>query len=208
MSGRSRLQRRFLLWAVIAGALLAVAGFATSAAASGTSTVFSENFNSGYLPASWTSSATFFGSDWYVDSGQAKTQWAYNYAENYTERTLTSPTIRIASAGAKLSFTHSYNFEQFESCVLIWCSYTNYGGAVLELSIGGGTFAAVDASLIEQGTYTGTLNAGSINGSAWVGTSSAPVTTIVDFPATAAGQQVQFRWRMYASHYWNPPQLS
>jgi hypothetical protein len=108
---------------------------------------------------------------------------------------VTSPSITIPGAGFKLNFRTQYNTE------------ATYDGLVLEISVNGGAFQDIIAAggTFASGGYNSTLNTGFSNPlpgrQAWSGlsggTAAAPayVSTVVNLPAAAAGQPVQFKWR-------------
>jgi hypothetical protein len=108
---------------------------------------------------------------------------------------VTSPVISIPGPGVKLTFRTQYNTE------------STYDGLVLEISVNGGAFQDIVAAggTFASGGYNSTLNTGFSNPlpgrQAWSGlsggTAAAPayVTTVVNLPAAASGQPVQFKWR-------------
>jgi hypothetical protein len=105
---------------------------------------------------------------------------------------LISPTIAITASAATVSFRNRYDTE------------AGWDGGVLEISIGGGAFQDVISAggrFVENG-YGGGLGAGAnnplANRSAWTGNSNGYATSTVRLPASAAGQNVQLRWRFGA----------
>jgi subtilisin-like proprotein convertase family protein len=102
---------------------------------------------------------------------------------------LNSQTFPIASTTATMTFRRSNNLEN------------GFDGLVLEISIGGGPFQdiLVAGGSFVTGGYNGTIsvNFGSpIAGrQAWTGNSAGFVTTTVNLPASASGQNVVFRFR-------------
>lgn len=105
---------------------------------------------------------------------------------------LTSPTFTVSSPAATVSFSNRYDTEP------------GWDGGVLEISIGGGTFQDIVTAggLFRQNGYNGTLGAGTnnplSNRQAWNGLSGGYITTVAQFPASAAGQNIQLRWRFGA----------
>ena len=100
------------------------------------------------------------------------------------------PAINIKSAGAQLSFSHNYSLE------------AGYDGGVLEIKMGTNDYVDILAAggSFETGGYDRILLTG--NGSdplkgrsAWSGTSAGFMETVVNLPASAAGQTVQLKWR-------------
>lgn len=105
---------------------------------------------------------------------------------------LVSPSVAIASPAATVSFRHSYDTE------------AGWDGGVLEISVNGGSFQdilAAGGSFVTNG-YNSSLGAGTnnplANRNAWTGNSFGYLTTTARLPASAAGQNVQFRWRFGA----------
>ena len=107
---------------------------------------------------------------------------------------LTSPSIPITSQAATVSFRNRYDTE------------AGWDGGVLEISIGAGAFQDIitaGGSFIENG-YNGTLGAGTnnplANRAAWNGLSGGYINSTVRLPASAAGQNVRFKWRFGADN--------
>ena len=106
---------------------------------------------------------------------------------------LDSPQIPIISATAQLTFKNQWFFETNE-------------GAVLEIRIGAGSFQdilAAGGSFVANG-YNGTIPLMSTNPLAgrqgWVSnTKFSFVTTTVNLPAAANGQNITLRWRLGSS---------
>ncbi len=106
-----------------------------------------------------------------------------------------SPPIPIASASAQLSFRNLFNME------------SGFDGCVLDIKIGAGAFTDIVTAggSFVSGGYTGTIssNFGNPLGgrSAWTGLSAgstaapAYVTTLINLPAAANGQNIQLRFR-------------
>ena len=157
---------------------------------------FAENFDSVVVPAlpvGWTTATT----------GAANTVWATvtspvvdavngAFAPDVTvvtDSNLDSVVIPITSAAAQISFKHNYDLE------------STFDGGVLEIKIGAGSFTDIITAggSFVQGGYNAVISTGfssPIGGrSAWSGTAAGVVTT-VNLPPGAAGQAVQFRWRL------------
>ncbi len=102
---------------------------------------------------------------------------------------LTSPSFVLNNSTPWLRFRHSYESE------------TGFDGGVLELSTNGSAFADVIAaggSFIEGGYVTALQSGGGnpISGrQAWTGDSNGYITTTVQLPASALGQNNVLRWR-------------
>lgn len=180
-----------------------------------TSPVFSENFDSvtpPALPAGWTTVVTGTPPATPTPTPAPPAPWRTintpasfvdtppNSAATTDNRfvatsSLISPTIAIpassgANSGAQLTFKNFFNLEP------------GFDGGVLEISISGGAFQDVIAAggSFVTGGYTGTLSTGFGNPlpgrQAWTGNSGGFITSIVNLPNSAEGQNVQFRWRM------------
>ncbi len=158
----------------------------------------SENFDSVVapaLPAGWTTAT----------SGGPLPVWVTSAGGDTTPNALFSPDPNGAGAGyineiatppfpvntssTTLRFRNSYVLED------------TYDGGVLEISIGGGPFQDILAAggVFVTGGYTDTIDDGFFNPlanrAAWSGNSGGFLTTEVELPAAAAGQNVQLKWR-------------
>ena len=109
---------------------------------------------------------------------------------------LISPSIPIVSPTAQLTFRNNYNLEASQKHVT-----TGYDGGVLEIQIGNGGFQDILAAggSFAAGGYNRT-NSSSFNNplggrQAWSGDSGGFITTTVNLPPTAAGQNIQLKWR-------------
>lgn len=143
------------------------------------------------LPVGWTQTATA-ANTWTTVAGgaDAGTNRAFVAGlAGVSDSSLTSPSVFIDGANGRISFRHSFNTE------------AGFDGGVLEISIAGGAFQDIitaGGTFINNG-YSSALD--STNGNpiggrdAWNGNSGGYVTTIVDVPAAAIGQNVQLRWR-------------
>ena len=112
---------------------------------------------------------------------------------------LVTPEIALPASGGILTFQNLFNMEANAA--------TGFDGMVLEISINGGAFADILAAggSFATGGYTHIISAafGSpIAGRlAWsglsAGTTAAPayITTTVNLPAAANGQNIQLKWR-------------
>jgi uncharacterized repeat protein (TIGR01451 family) len=131
------------------------------------------------LPAGWIATATGAGTPWRTVSSGSDTAPNAVFCPDPSSTSssqLTSPSIPITSSAAQLTFRHRYNTE---SC----CD-----GGTLQISIGGGGFQDI---LTAGGSFVvGAYN----NGQRWAGNSGTYITTQVQMPPAAVGQNVQFRW--------------
>jgi Fungalysin metallopeptidase (M36)/Fungalysin/Thermolysin Propeptide Motif len=147
------------------------------------------------LPAGWTTTQ---------DSGTAIT-WATtatgpssapnsafaNDPATVNMSSLVSPSVAISSTSAQLKFKNKFITE------------STFDGMVLEMSVGAGAFQDIIAAggSFVSGGYNATISASFMSPiagrMAWSGTSAGGyIDTVVNLPAAANGQNVQFRWRM------------
>lgn len=147
------------------------------------------------LPAGWSASSL-------VANGSS-TPWATNTTNpnsspnsaftnnpaSVSDEALNSRIFAIVSPTAQLSFRNNYDLENI------------FDGMVLEISIGGGPFTDILAAggSFVTGGYNGALSnccSNPLSGQqAWTGNSGGWITTTVNLPAAANGQNVVFRWR-------------
>jgi hypothetical protein len=157
---------------------------------------FTENFDGAVapaFPAGWTavsvqSGIIFVNSPLNPDTA-ANSAFAADPIAVGGGSDLTSPSIPITSSAATVSFRNRFDTEG------------GWDGGVLEISVNGGTFQDIITAggrFIQNG-YNGALGAGAnnplANRNAWSGDSSGYITSTVQLPASAAGQNVQLKWR-------------
>lgn len=154
------------------------------------------------LPSGWTNSA----------SGAAATNWITSASSSHsapnnafvanpgdiTDSRLTSSVIAVTSANSRFKFRNNYNVEN------------GFDGAVLEISINGGSFTDIVTAggSFVTGGYNGSISTGPYGNPlsgrpAWTGNSSGYIDTTVDLPPTAIGTNVQLRWRFGADNAFN-----
>lgn len=148
------------------------------------------------LPAGWSTVATGAQGNW-VTSGTANDtapNAAFTAGASATGvNELLSPVVSVFSASAQLSFRHNYNLQNGNS--------TGRDGGVLEVSIGGGAFTDIltAGGSFASGGYVRAISTSRSNPlagrQAWTGNSGGFMTSLVNLPAAAAGQSVQFKWR-------------
>jgi hypothetical protein len=161
---------------------------------------YSENFDGATaptFPAGWTASSVQSGIVFVNSTLNADTAPNSAFALNPLTvgggTDLTSPAgIAITAPAATVSFRNRFDTEG------------GWDGGLLEISINGGAFQDVITAggrFVENG-YNGALGAGTNNPlasrNAWSGNSNGYITSTVQLPAAAAGQNVQFRWRFGA----------
>ena len=156
-----------------------------------------QNFDSVAVPAlpnGWASAVSGSGVNWATVASNTDSAPNAAFTPNQSttgESTLTSPAFLISNAGTRLVFRQRYNLE------------SGFDGGVLEIKIGNGAFTDIltAGGSFTQGGYiqalaTDATCANPLAGrSAWTGDSSGYFTTTAGLPATAVGQNVQFRWR-------------
>jgi len=162
-------------------------------------TTFTENFDgvtAPAFPAGWTATVVQSGQN-FVNSTlnpdtAANSAFALNPLTVGGGTDLTSPSMPISSAAATVSFRNRFDTEG------------GWDGGVLEISINGGAFQDIITAggrFIENG-YNGALGAGAnnplANRNAWSGLSGGYLNSTAQLPASAAGQNVQFKWRFGA----------
>jgi uncharacterized repeat protein (TIGR01451 family) len=150
------------------------------------------------LPAGWTTSATGSQVDWATTTAASDTLPNSAFATdaaNTGVAYLYSPIIPIISSNAQLTFRQNYNLEASTHR-----HTTYYDGGVLDIAIGAGSFNDIITSggSFVTGGYNGSLYTGSGNPlagrEAWSGDSGGWITTTINLPASAAGQNIQLCW--------------
>jgi hypothetical protein len=164
-----------------------------------TVTNFAENFDAVSPPTppdGWTSVDLKGGSGWTTVSGVSDTPPNSVFCPDLDypdELTLVSPVITLPNSPSQLSFRQNFNLEDA------------FVGGVLEIKIGNGAFQDIVAAggVFLAGGYVEQLQAGSdppggqnplANRNAWSGTSDGFMTTLVNLPSAAQGQNIQLEW--------------
>lgn len=155
--------------------------------------IYSQNFDgvtAPTLPSGWSTTAGGGQTAWVTTSTASDTapNAVYSPAAASTgSNELVSATYTLFPGATQLSFRQRYEFE------------SGFDGGVLEIKIGAGAFADIVTAggSFVSGGYTATLSSNNPLGAraAWSGTNASFSTVIVNLPAAAAGQNVQFRWR-------------
>ena len=107
-----------------------------------------------------------------------------------SDKRFDSPPITMTSGPAQLTFRQNRNLED------------SFDGGVLEISIGGAVFQDIVAAggSFVTGGYNAAVNSSFSNPlagrQAWSGNSNGFVTTTVNLPPSAGGQNIVLRWRM------------
>ncbi len=163
---------------------------------------FTENFNDATapaLPAGWSNNVSGAQSNWVTTTS------VYGFPTNAAfvpdvsaagVSELISPAIPIASTNAQLTFQNNYSLE-----ASVQDPTDAKDGGLLEIRIGNGSFTnIIDAgcSFVTNG-YNSTISSSYDNllagQPAWTGDSGGWVTTIINLPVAAAGQNIQLKWR-------------
>jgi hypothetical protein len=163
--------------------------------------IFSENFDSltaPGLPGGWTTAFTGVEVPWVTSTTSPASAPNDAFAPDVSNKGnthLIMPPIALPAGGGILTFQNLYNMQ------------TGFDGMVLEISINGGAFADILAAggSFAAGGYTHVISADFGNPIAgrlaWSGlsggTTDAPayITTTVNLPAAANGQNIQLKWR-------------
>ena len=158
-----------------------------------------DNVTAPALPSGWTTAATGAETTWVTQTLTNSTPPNSAFcpdASNIGTSDLISPSIVLPAGPAVLSFAHFYDLETNSASAT-----DGFDGGVLDIKIGTNAFADIlsaGGSFAARG-YDHTINNGfgnTLGGrQAWSGTSPGFVTTIVNLPASAQNQTVQFRWR-------------
>jgi uncharacterized repeat protein (TIGR01451 family) len=155
---------------------------------------FSENFDgASTLPAGWTVTGSPL---WVIANSVSDTVPNSAFSAGATTvgvNTLVTPVIAIpAGSPSLLSFQNNYNLESSAN--------TAYDGGVLEIKIGSGAFTDILAAggSFVSGGYNLTISQSFQNPlrrrKAWSGSSGGFISTVVNLPASASGQNIQLRW--------------
>jgi uncharacterized repeat protein (TIGR01451 family) len=165
-------------------------------------TNYSQTFDSATrpaLPSGWSSTAIGNASNWITSTAFKDTlQNSAFIAEptNIGVGELLSPSIAISTPTAQLVFKQFFNTETDPVNVT-----QAYDGGVLEISVSNSPFAdilAAGGSFALNGynrTISPTNDNPLLGRQAWAGLSSNFIMTVVNLPASAAGHNVQFKWR-------------
>jgi len=164
--------------------------------------IFAENFDgvtAPALPSGWTNTHYGGAAAWVTTNKAHDTAPNAAFASDPPTvglSELISPAITIVSTNTQLTFRNDYNLEADGSNGAL-----GYDGGVLEIQIGNGAFSDILSAggSFVTGAYNRTLNMGLGNPlsgrQAWSGSSGGFITTTVNLPAAAAGQNVRFKWR-------------
>jgi len=179
----------------VTNALLTYYPFAPSAP------IYSENFDAVTAPAIpgvWSTAATGADTTWISQTNVAdgSPNAAFAAGANGTGSSdLTSPSYALPTGPLQLSFRHNYDLEANVGTV-------GLDGGVVEIKIGTNVFTDIITAggSFASGGYNYTVSSSFGNPlagrQAWSGSSGGFVTTTINLPTSAAGQNVQFRWRI------------
>jgi hypothetical protein len=153
------------------------------------------------LPSHWLTSVEGGATPWITTESAADSPPNAAFAVASTNAgiaDLFSPVIPISSSSAQLTFRNSYDLE-----VDPLAPSEAFDGGVLEIEIGTNAFGdilAAGGSFVSNGYNLTIAPSGSDdnplpNRACWSGNSGEFVTTTVNLPAAAAGQNIQLKWR-------------
>lgn len=168
---------------------------------------FQENFDAvtaPVLPAGWTTAATGAQQNWTTSVAQFQTAPNSVFSPDPNQvglNELVSPSFSITSANAELEFRNWYELET------TFLRNRLYDGSVMEIKIGNNNWQDIETAggAFLTGGYDGTIDSCCSNPLAgrrgWSGRSginqtSEFITSKAKLPASAAGQNVQLRWRV------------
>jgi hypothetical protein len=168
---------------------------------------FQENFDgvtAPNLPAGWTTSATGAQQNWTTSTTQIQTAPNSVFSPDPNQigvNELVSPAFSITSPNAELEF---HNWYELETTFL---RNRLYDGSILEIKIGNNDWQDIETAggMFLSGGYDGVIDSCCSNPLAgkrgWSGRSginqtSEWITSKAKLPASAAGQNVQLRWRV------------
>jgi Kelch motif len=171
------------------------------------STVFTQNFDGVMppaLPSGWTATnvidpdgilwVTSNDGDPFPSADSLPNAAFVNDPDAISDKRLDSPGIPIQSDSAQLTFRQNLDLE------------SGFDGGVLEISIGGGPFQDIldAAGSFIVGGYTHMISSSfqsPIAGRhAWSSYSGGFITTTVNLPAAATGQNIVLRWRLVSDN--------
>jgi hypothetical protein len=175
---------------------------------------FIENFDgvvAPALPAGWTTAATGAEVPWVTSAITPVSAPNAAFApdsSNVGNTELVTPSFAAGASGARLTFKNLYHMQNLSD------------GMVLEISSNGGSFADIigTGGSFVSGGYTGQIFPfflSPIGGrNAWTGRSGgtaavpAYITTVVNLPPAANGQNVQLKWRVATDNGLSQPGAS
>src|SRR5205823_2554498 len=166
-------------------------------------TVFSEDFDGvtpPALPPGWTATnaidpdgilwVTSNDGDPFPSADSLPNAAFVNDPDAISDKRLDSPSIPIQSDSTQLTFRHNFDLE------------SGFDGGVLEISIGGEAFQDIlDAggSFVTSGyahTISSSFQSPLASRRAWSGYTGGFITTTVNLPSAAMGQNIVLRWRV------------
>jgi uncharacterized repeat protein (TIGR01451 family) len=161
------------------------------------------------LPSGWTTSAGGAQSTWTTvnSTRDSVPNSAFSPDPGSSgSNALVSPVILLPSGNPSiLSFRNNYNLEAKSG------STTAYDGGLLEIKIGSGSFTDILSAggTFVTGGYDHTISSAFNNPfkgrQVWSGNSGGFISTVVNLPASASGQNIQLRWRCGADNSVSEP---
>ena len=168
---------------------------------------FSEDFDNEplpKLPTGWTTSATGAQQIWRIREERFQTPPNSAFSPDPNQvglNEMTSPVFQITSPNAEIQFRNWYELET------TFLRNRLYDGSVLEIKIGVNDFQDIEKAggIFSQGGYDGVIDSCCQNplmgrrgwsGRSGIEPTSTWITSKAKLPVSAAGQNVQFRWRV------------
>ncbi len=158
------------------------------------STVLTETFEGagGFDNPGWTHSAIAGTTDWVLSTARSQTpthSWFSASRTTVSDRVLVTPAFTPV-AGSRLSFWHTFAFEDASSC---------FDGGTLEVSTNGGTtWTVLPDAAFTAGGFNGTVDATHANPiggkRAWCNGAIGAMTQVTADLSAFAGQSVKLRW--------------
>jgi uncharacterized repeat protein (TIGR01451 family) len=153
------------------------------------------------LPSDWTTMASNGVSSWVSSTNARASSPNAMFADEpptLGAEDLLSPLVPIVTTNAQLTFRNNFNTEADPIDGTL-----AYDGGLLEIQIGTNDFADIlDAGgTFASGGYSRTISTETNTDNpfkgrkVWGGNSGGFITTVVNLPASAAGQTIQLRWR-------------
>lgn len=156
------------------------------------------------LPVRWTRRTVDGALNWTVSSARSQSGSKSAFTPDpfqFGENEMVSPAFRVLTPNGRLTFRNWYEFET------TFLRNRLYDGSVLEIKIGNGPWTDIIAAggLFESGGYDGLLDTCCSNplggrlgwsGRSGINQTSEFITTAIRMPPSAAGNLVQFRWRV------------
>jgi hypothetical protein len=130
------------------------------------------------------------GSGYY---GSSSHSWWIEEASHHLRSYLTSPSVSIPSDASDLELVFWHRMRSEE----------DWDGGYLRYKIGSGSWTTVESSMFASGSYNSQVHNWWHTRSAWAG-DVGPRQVVVNVPAAASGNSIQFRWQWESDWSWRP----